>query len=140
MEMVGLLLWFTSGAGLLANIALHINSYLMLFGPAQELTVLLAIGIFIIGLPLAGLLRIPRNIGSSWIGKMLERFPRWALIVWVLGWIYIFLDFAVILAFLNPDEPYIMVRLITGHSIGFYGLFFVLSSQLMSGDFPYEAQ
>ena len=138
MEMLGLVLWFASGAGLLANIVLHITSYLMLFGPAQELAVLLAIGIFIIGLPLMGLLH--RDIGSSWIGKMLERLPRWALIIWVLGWVYIFLNFGVILAFLDPDEPFVMVRLISGHSMGFYSLFFMLSYQLMLGDFPYEAQ
>ena len=138
MEMLGLLLWFASGAGLLANIALHINSYLMLFGPAQELAILLAIAIFIIAPLLMGLLR--RDIGSSWIGKTLERFPRWALIIWVLGWVYIFLNFGVILAFLDPDEPFVMVRLISGHSMGFYSLFFMLSYQLMLGDFPYEAQ
>ena len=137
MELVGLLLWLLSGAGLVASVVLHINSYLALFGLAQELQILLEIGIFIVGLPLMGLLRVRRGIGSGFVWRMLKRYPPWMLVVWVLGYVYIFLDFIVIMAFLNPGEPFITVRLVTGHSMGFYGLFFMLSSKLMSGDFPY---
>ena len=137
MEMVGLLLWLVSGAGLLASIVLHINSYLMLFDPAEDLAILLMIGMFVITFPLLGLLR--QDIRKD-RGKIFRRYPRWVSVTWVLSWAYIFLNFIVILAFLNPDEPYITVRLFTGHSMGFYGLLFMLSSQLMSGDFPYETQ
>ena len=138
MEMVGLLLWLVSGGGLLASVVLHINSYLALFGPDQELATLLVIGIFIVGLPLMGLLRVPPSIGSGFIREMLKRYPRWVQVIVFIGLAYVLLSFTINAVLLDPNDPFVMVRIFSGHSIMFYGLFFMLSSRLMSSEFPYS--
>jgi len=124
MEMLALLLWPIAGLGLVASLVLHVNSYLQLFPPSETATILVMLGIFAVGFPTLEI--IPGNTPKHQRLAPLKIYPLWMHIVGGAVAAYVMVNFVVAGLLLDPDEPYVMVRMMTGHGLIFYGVLFAL--------------
>ena len=123
MEMLGLLLWAASGLGSLASLALHINSYLQLFDASQQLAIALVFGMFVVFAPWLYLVieTAPEHKLIDAFSNVVEGYPSWVQIAAIVLYTYILVSAPVTAMLLDPNQPYVMTRLISGHCLVFYG-------------------